>query len=157
MIKKIFFLSLIFISLFAKDRSYLTLATGVHDVLRNNRRCQEFLMEYKMKYGFKKKLFPFFGAMMTTKKSFYSYFGLSLDVVIKEKVFVFPSLALGLYFQGSGKDLGFPLEFRSCMKFGWQFKNFSRLGAGIYHISNASLGDKNPGEESVILFYSIAL
>ena len=33
--------------------------------------------------------------------------------------------------------------------------NTSRLGVAVSHMSNASLGDSNPGTESAMLYYSI--
>ena len=46
------------------------------------------------------------------------------------------------------RDLGYELEFRSGIEIGYVFCNKSRLGVHFYHISNASLGRKNPGEEA---------
>ena len=64
-------------------------------------------------------------------------------------------VGLGYYANGDGPDLGFPLEFRSGVELGYRFDNRSRLAVGFSHISNADLGDRNPGTEIVTMTYSI--
>ena len=73
MIQKFILLLLVSFSLFTKDKNYLTFGAGVHDILRERRRCAEFLVEYKLKNNIAKIIHPFFGAMITTKKYFYGY------------------------------------------------------------------------------------
>ena len=61
---------------------------------------------------------------------------------------VVPSFTPGIYDEGDGKDLGHALEFKSEVQLSLDvFKN-SELGLSYNHISNASLGDKNPGANS---------
>ena len=59
-----------------------------------------------------------------------------------------PSFTPGLYFEGDGKDLGHLIEFKSELQFSLDLSNTSELGFSYNHISNASLGDKNPGANS---------
>ena len=59
-----------------------------------------------------------------------------------------PSFAPGLYHEGDGKDLGHPLEFKSEVQLSLDLFKNSELGFSYNHISNASLGDKNPGANS---------
>jgi len=54
-------------------------------------------------------------------------------------------------------ELGFPLEYRSSAELSYRLKNKSRFGAMFYHISNSSLGFKNPGTECLVFFYSVSL
>ena len=51
--------------------------------------------------------------------------------------------------------MGHTVEFRSQLEFAYRFDNRSRLGFAISHYSNASLGDANPGTESLTLYYSV--
>ncbi|MBT4488902.1 MAG: acyloxyacyl hydrolase, partial [Rhodospirillaceae bacterium] len=37
----------------------------------------------------------------------------------------------------------------------YRFSDRSRLGVALSHISNASIGDKNPGAESLMLTYAL--
>ena len=49
--------------------------------------------------------------------------------------------------QGDGKDLGHVLEFKTEIQASYYFKKTS-FGMSYNHLSNASLGDKNPGANS---------
>ena len=69
---------------------------------------------------------------------------------ISEKWFFTPSFALGYYDRGDSKDLGYNLEFRSQIEFSYKLKS-SRIGFNLNHISNASIGDTNPGTESATI------
>jgi len=158
---KIFMKKLILIFLFpcfilSKNLGILTFAGGIHDVLRKNHRTEEFFLEYKPEISFW-KIYPIFGVMATLKKASYIYSGFSIDFRLKGRFFFYPSLAAGYYNQGKGKDLGFPLEFRSGVSLGFGFCALFHVGVSFYHISNASLGKKNPGEESLVGFISFPL
>ena len=59
-----------------------------------------------------------------------------------------PSFAPGLYHKGDGKDLGHVVEFKSEIQLSYALSKDSRLGVSYNHVSNASLGDKNPGANS---------
>ena len=59
-----------------------------------------------------------------------------------------PSFTPGLYHEGDGKDLGHLLEFKSEVQISLDIFKNSELGFSYNHISNASLGDKNPGANS---------
>ena len=59
-----------------------------------------------------------------------------------------PSFAPGYYNYGDGKDLGYPLEFKSEVQISLDLSKSTQLGMSYNHISNASLGTKNPGANS---------
>ena len=59
-----------------------------------------------------------------------------------------PSFTPGLYNQGNGKDLGHALEFKSEIQLSLELPKDSQFGFSYNHLSNASLGDKNPGANS---------
>ena len=61
---------------------------------------------------------------------------------------VTPSFTPGLYHEGDGKDLGHMLEFKSEVQLSLNLSDSSKLGFSYNHLSNASLGDKNPGANS---------
>ncbi|MEO1368100.1 MAG: acyloxyacyl hydrolase [Acidobacteriota bacterium] len=46
------------------------------------------------------------------------------------------------------------LERNSSIDIAYQWDNGSRLGLSLYHLSNASIYESNPGSESLILTYS---
>ena len=61
-----------------------------------------------------------------------------------------PSFAPGYYNEGDGKDLGHALEFKSEVELYYDLSQDSYLGLSWNHISNADIGDKNPGADSIL-------
>ena len=61
---------------------------------------------------------------------------------------VIPSFTPGIYEQGDGKDLGHIIEFKSEVQLSLDLPKDSQFGFSYNHLSNASLGDKNPGANS---------
>ena len=64
------------------------------------------------------------------------------------KLNVIPSFTPGLYNQGDGKDLGHLVEFKSEVQLSLDLSPNTEFGFSYNHISNASLGEKNPGANS---------
>lgn len=64
-------------------------------------------------------------------------------------------LAVSVYEDGDGKDLGGPIEFRSHYELSYATGQRSRLSLIFYHLSNAGLYDKNPGANSAVLAWSV--
>ena len=50
--------------------------------------------------------------------------------------------------EGDGKDLGHVLEFKSEVQLSYSASENTSFGVSYNHVSNASLGDKNPGANS---------
>ncbi len=134
----------------------LQVGVGIFNLHRVHKWQAQASIEYKWR-PIVYTLRPFVGMMGTQKASLYWYGGFGLDLFIGRAFVITPSLAAGIYYRGHGKNLGYPLEFRSSLEFAFVLKREARIGLQIYHISNASLGHKNPGEESLVLFYSIPL
>ena len=59
-----------------------------------------------------------------------------------------PSFETVYYNYGDGKDLGYPLEFKSEIQLSLELPKESQIGLSYNHLSNASLGSKNPGANS---------
>ncbi len=134
----------------------LNIGAGVYDIIHNPKNI---LLQIEYRSFIKKchYLRPLVGLMGTDKASIYVYGGIAGDIFLGKSFVLTPSFAPGIYFKGKGKDLHFPLEFRSSMEISYILPNQGRIGAQFYHISNASLGQKNPGAEALVLFYSIPL
>ena len=66
-----------------------------------------------------------------------------------------PSFGIGYYDDGDGKKLGNNIEFRTTLEISYQLKNKNRIGISFGHISNANIGDKNPGVEILSLSYQV--
>ena len=92
-------------------------------------------------------LSPITGAMITADNASYIYTGIQGQYKIGSLNFT-PSFTPGYYNEGNGKDLGHALEFKSEVQLSLELPKDSQLGFSYNHLSNASLGDKNPGANS---------
>jgi hypothetical protein len=92
---------------------------------------------------------PFVGAFGTGKGAFYGYGGFGFDINFFERFILTPTAAVGYFTHGTGIDLGAHTEFRTGAEFDYRFENLSRLGVGFYHMSNAGIGQHDPGVELV--------
>ena len=92
-------------------------------------------------------LSPITGAMITADNATYFYTGIQAHYKIGALNFT-PSFAPGYYNEGDGKDLGHALEFKSELQLSLELPKESQLGFSYNHLSNASLGSKNPGANS---------
>ena len=92
-------------------------------------------------------LSPITGAMITADNAAYFYTGVQAQYKMG-KIHLTPSFTPGIYEQGDGKDLGDVIEFKSEVQLSLNLFENSQFGMSYNHISNASLGDKNPGANS---------
>jgi len=92
-------------------------------------------------------LSPITGALITADNAGYIYTGVQAQYKLGN-LYITPSFTPGLYHEGDGKDLGHILEFKSEVQISLDIFKDSELGFSYNHISNASLGDKNPGANS---------
>ena len=90
---------------------------------------------------------PITGGFITENSAIYVYTGFEWNVEMGALTFT-PSFAPGLYHKGDGKDLGHALEFKSEIQFSYNPSENSKIGISYNHVSNASIGDKNPGANS---------
>ena len=105
---------------------------------------------------------PFVGLETTTDSAVYILGGIYLEdnlgtlFVGEDSNFVFtPSFGAGFYDDGDGKKLGNDIQFRTTFEFSYELKNKNRIGISYGHISNANLGDKNPGVEILSFSYQV--
>ena len=92
-------------------------------------------------------LSPITGAMFTADNAAYVYTGIQAQYNLGF-LNIIPSFTPGLYNHGDGKDLGHMLEFKSEVQISLDLPKDSQFGFSYNHLSNASLGDKNPGANS---------
>ena len=92
-------------------------------------------------------LSPITGLMFTADNAAYIYTGVQAHYSLGA-LNIIPSFTPGLYEQGDGKDLGHMLEFKSEVQLSLDLPKNSQFGFSYNHLSNASLGDKNPGANS---------
>ena len=93
---------------------------------------------------------PITGGFITENSAAYIYSGIEWNIKMGPIEFT-PSFAPGLYHEGDGKDLGHILEFKTEVQLSYSLSENTNFGASYNHVSNASLGNKNPGAK---FFYS---
>ena len=105
---------------------------------------------------------PFFGIELTNDSASYFLTGIYIEDNLgelfegdKSKFFFTPSFGAGIYDDGSGKKLGNDIQFRTSLELSYELVNKNRIGISFSHISNANLGDKNPGVEILSFSYHI--
>ena len=91
---------------------------------------------------------PLTGGFITENSAAYLYTGVEWNYDMGGKMTFTPSFAPGLYSKGDGKDLGHVLEFKTEVQASYASSENTSIGISYNHISNASLGDKNPGANS---------
>ncbi|HXP98130.1 MAG TPA: acyloxyacyl hydrolase [Telmatospirillum sp.] len=135
----------------AADPSYLTIGAGSWETFRDHAHATELNVSYRSNiewWIFK----PHAGVTVATDGDYFGYAGILTDVYLGKHIVLSPNFAVGGY-GGHGYRLGSHVEFRSGGDVAWRFEDTSRLGLGVYHISNAGLTQRNPGEESFLLEY----
>ncbi len=131
----------------------LNFYTGMFDFSDDGQRAALFGFEHQnenlVRDSFFGTLSPITGFMLTENNAAYAYTGVQAKYNLG-KLNIIPSFAPGIYGKGDGKDLGHALEFKSEIQISFDLFSNSELGFSYNHISNASLGEKNPGANSYI-------
>ena len=138
-------------SLSVDSTEELNVYTGMFDFSDDGKRAQLIGFQHQdeslNRDTFLGNLSPVTGLMITEDNASYIYTGVQAQYKIGNLNFT-PSFTPGLYHEGDGKDLGHIFEFKSEVQLSLDFSKSSKLGFSYNHISNASLGDKNPGANS---------
>lgn len=139
------------------DPAFLSLGVGYYDFNRQKEEGAEFRLEYRSDEKF--WMFkPFAAAGYTSTSQGFVGAGVLIDLYMGRRFVVTPSFAPHYYWGGNSKlDLGHELEFRSQLEVAYRFDNRARLGLALSHYSNASIGDTNPGTETLSVYYSLPL
>ena len=149
------FFSLLFLiaqNAFASDKgSGINFYTGMFDFSDEGKRSQLFGIEHQNENLFRDtvigEISPVTGFMITGDNAMYMYSGFEANYSIGI-INITPSFAPGYYNEGDGKDLGHALEFKSEVQLSLDLGEKTNFGMSYNHVSNASLGDKNPGANS---------
>ena len=140
------------INLQADEKNMWSYSIGqfdINDTVDSFELRAEYLYSYNI-FQNNYELKPFLGVMRNGDDGTYLYSGLRRDTKISKKWYFTPSFAAGYYDRGDSKDLGYNLQFRSQIEFSYEL-GLSRIGFNLNHISNASMGDTNPGTESATI------
>ena len=133
------------------DNHQFNFFSGVFDYSDSGKNSELFGIQHSNEDLFKNtflgKISPITGFMMTADSASYLYTGVQAEYEIG-KLNLTPSFSPGYYTSGDGKDLGSPLEFKTEVQLSYDLLPGSKLGYSYNHVSNAGLGDKNPGANS---------
>tara|TARA_B100000989_G_scaffold10857_1_gene7405 strand:+ start:9627 stop:10145 length:519 start_codon:yes stop_codon:yes gene_type:complete len=125
--------------------------TGMFDFSDEGKKSQIFGLQHQndnlFKDSFLGTIKPITGFMFTADTATYLYTGVQAEYNLG-KLNLIPSFTPGLYEQGNGKDLGHLVEFKSELQLSLDLSPTTEFGFSYNHLSNASLGDKNPGANS---------
>lgn len=160
--KKILITGLLALSLpvmvVAEEQSAIAFTAGGYDAFDSEDNAAEIGLEYRFApaTGFF-NLIPTIGASVSSDGAYWAYAGVRYDWSLSADWIVTPHFALAAYENGGGVDLGYGMEFRTGLDIAYQLTASSRLSLGYYHMSNADLGDDNPGADSIIVSYSYTL
>ena len=165
---KKFFLSIIFLFLFfpivtfvnAEEQSQeaqeteLNFFTGMFDFSDDKQASGIIGLQHQnddlYRKSFLGNLSPITGGFITEKNAMYFYTGAQAEYDLGLFT-ITPSFAPGYYNSGNGKDLGSALEFKTEVQMSMNLSDSTEFGMSYNHISNASLGDKNPGANSYMI------
>lgn len=140
------------------DPSYLSFGVGVWDIAQADDTATDFRLEYRHGESLFWKIKPWAGFEATTDGSIFAGAGVLADFKPVDNIYITPSFGVGLYTDGgSDKDLDYPLELRSQIEAGYEFMNQHRVGVAFSHISNADLGNDNPGAEILNIYYHMPI
>ena len=132
----------------------LNFFTGMFDFSDDTQAAGVFGLQHQnddlFRNSFLGKLSPITGGFLTKNNAFYLYTGAQAEYDLGLFT-ITPSFAPGYYNSGGGKDLGSALEFKSEIQMSLNLSNSTEFGMSYNHISNASLGDKNPGANSYMI------
>ena len=151
LLKTLLIVLFIFTSSNADSGNKLNFYAGMFDFSDDGKKSNLFgiqhINEDLYRESFLGTLQPVTGAFITADNAGYIYTGVQAQYKIGV-LNITPSFTPGLYHAGDGKDLGHMLEFKSEVQLSLDLSKTSELGFSYNHISNASLGDKNPGANS---------
>ena len=136
------------------NETELNFFTGMFDFSDTTQAAGVFGLQHQnddlFRNSFLGKLSPITGGFLTENSAFYLYTGAQAEYDLGF-VTITPSFAPGYYNSGDGKDLGSVLEFKSEIQMSLNLSDSTEFGMSYNHISNASLGDKNPGANSYMI------
>ena len=135
----------------SNDNTKFNIYSGMFDFSDNGKRSTLIGFQHQNtdlnRDTFLGNLSPITGFMFTADSAAYLYTGVQAQYSLGA-LNIIPSFTPGLYSQGDGKDLGHLLEFKSEVQISLDLFQNTQLGLSYNHLSNASLGDKNPGANS---------
>jgi hypothetical protein len=134
----------------------ITFGAGLYDITDGDENTLDLRFEYR--WGLRVwALHPWVGLEATADGALYGAVGLLADLPLGPAWVFTPLGGVGLYDEGGGKDLGHAVEFRTQIEFARRLRGDARAAIALSHISNAGIGDSNPGVDLLTIYCSIPL
>ena len=137
------------------NRSLLNINVGVSGIESRISSVHRYGMEFGFKNRFKWNTRPATGFVTAGDDCNYLYAGLRRDFYLRDHLALTAGFDIGFLHNGEQLRLGNELEFRTLVDLSYVFANDWRATIGIHHISNAGLGNTNPGTNDVVLSVSL--
>lgn len=137
---------------------FLGLSLGYYDIL-DDQDGVDIRAEYRPHTDIVfKGLKPWIGLEATFKGTLWAGAGLLYELNLTPKWHIIPSFGAGLYHAGT-RDLNLDntIQFRSQIEIARTLENDSRISLSFSHMSNAGLGNHNPGTEVLSLGWQIPI
>jgi lipid A 3-O-deacylase len=146
------------IQILGAEPNYLDVAFGGYSLDEHYETSQTYAGRAEIRFA--GKLFyigPTFGVMVEGHGGADFFGGFYTDVKVGPFI-LRPLAAVSAYLPGNNdKNLGGTFEFREEFTAAYRFHNYSELGVMIAHISSADVNRYNPGENELMVTYSLPI
>ena len=133
------------------ENNKISAFAGVFDYKRVDQNTFMYGFQHQNEKLFRKTLLgtfsPITGGLITADGAAYAYTGIQAEYGLGFFKFT-PSFAPGYFYEGDGKKMGSPLEFKSEIKLSYDLSENTQFGMALNHISNADIDATNPGADS---------
>ena len=132
----------------SEGKQFITLAAGNAAIFDDD---VENPLVVKIEYRYKPltsvKVVPAVGLAVSKDDAAALIFFAERDFYIAKNWVLALNFGPSLFTNGDDIDLGAAVQFRTGIRLHYEFSNNFRLGAELFHLSNAGFGDENPGTE----------
>lgn len=143
------------------DSALISVGAGYFDALRAIKDDDaDDAADFRLEYRHNEKFWifkPWAGIEATSEGGIWGGAGVLVDIYFGKNIVLTPNFGVGAFEEGDGLDLDSVIEFRSQIELAYRFEDRSRLGFAFSHISNAGIGDDNPGVEIATIYYHLPL
>lgn len=124
---------------------------GINDTLDGP---QWYGIEFRGRPHTRWNLVPGYGVNWAANGAYYVFIDNRINYWVRERWLFSLYSGPGVFKRSRELDLGHTIEFRSGVEVAYRFDDDSRFGISWAHLSNASISDRNPGTEVLVLTYS---
>lgn len=139
------------------DAPMLSFSAGQFGFVEDRPDPNAYGIEYRGHPVSRWNLVPAIGIAWASDGAKYLYHDLRRHFWLTERWVLTPSSGFGVFDDGDEIRLGHTVEFRTGMELARRFDGGRRLGLIVYHLSNAGLGRRNPGNNALMITLTIPI